>query len=124
MGTFAETPIVDYSLSTDQGKQTSIFLFRLQQTNRSWPFPFSVFSQQMESAIFCQFRFVCVCIYFYSIVIFTFTVYAAFTNGNGKRKPRPFPLIRLPFADHANGSLSFVRLFTEKQTEEIHLQMN
>jgi hypothetical protein len=41
MGTFAETAIVDYRLLfADQGKQTSIFRLRLQQTNRSLPFLF------------------------------------------------------------------------------------
>jgi hypothetical protein len=44
MGTFAEIAIVDYRLSfADQGKQTSIFRFRLQQTNRSLPFSFAVY---------------------------------------------------------------------------------
>jgi hypothetical protein len=34
MGAFAETAIIDYRFSfADQGKQTSIFYFRLQQTN-------------------------------------------------------------------------------------------
>jgi hypothetical protein len=46
MGTFVETAIVDYHLSfADQGKQTSVFRFRWQQTNGSLPFPFSVFSE-------------------------------------------------------------------------------
>ncbi len=36
--------------------------------------------------------------------------------------PSQFSLIRLPFAHHANGNLSFVHLFTKKQTEVIHLQ--
>ncbi len=37
MGTFAEKAIVDYRLSfADQGKQTLVF--RLQQTNGSYPF--------------------------------------------------------------------------------------
>ncbi len=31
-------------------------------------------------------------------------------NANRKRKPRQFSLIHLPFAHHANGSLSFVCL--------------
>jgi hypothetical protein len=39
MGKFAETAIVDYRLSfADQGKQTSVFRFRLLQTNGSLPF--------------------------------------------------------------------------------------
>jgi hypothetical protein len=42
MGKFAETEIIGYRLSfADQGKQTSIFSFRLQQINGSLPFPFS-----------------------------------------------------------------------------------
>jgi hypothetical protein len=41
---------------------------------------------------------------------------------NSKRKPRRFSLIRLPFAHHANGSWSCVRLLTKKQTEVIRLQ--
>jgi hypothetical protein len=46
----------------------------------------------------------------------------SFQKENGKRKPRQFFLIRLPFAHHANGSVSFIRLFTKKQTEVIRLQ--
>jgi hypothetical protein len=41
---------------------------------------------------------------------------------NGKRKPRQFSLIRSAFVHHANGSLTFVRLVTKKQTEVIRLQ--
>jgi hypothetical protein len=45
MDTCAETAIVDYcSLFDDQGKQTSVFHFRLQQTNGSLPFPFPGFA--------------------------------------------------------------------------------
>jgi hypothetical protein len=51
---FAETAVVDYRFSfADQGKQTSVFRFRLQQTNASLPFPFSVCSKQTEVAVFC-----------------------------------------------------------------------
>jgi hypothetical protein len=43
MGTFAKTAIVAYHLSfASQGKQMSVILFRLHQTNGSLPFPFSV----------------------------------------------------------------------------------
>jgi hypothetical protein len=51
MGTFAETVIVDYRLScADQGKQTTVYRFRLQQTNRSLPshFPFAEKMQFLE----------------------------------------------------------------------------
>jgi hypothetical protein len=52
---FAETAIVDYRLSfADQGKQTSIFLYRLQQTIESFPFPFSSCGKQMAVAIFME----------------------------------------------------------------------
>jgi hypothetical protein len=52
MGTFAETELVDYRLSfTNQGKQTSIFCFCMQQTNGSLLFLFSVCSKLMEIAI-------------------------------------------------------------------------
>jgi hypothetical protein len=41
MGMLPETANVDYLLPyADKGKQTSVF--RLQKTNRSLPFPFSV----------------------------------------------------------------------------------
>ncbi len=46
-------------------------------------------------------------------------IYAAVSNGN--RKPRRFFLIHLLFSHRANGSLSFVCLFTTKQTEVIRL---
>jgi hypothetical protein len=55
MGTFAETAIVDYRLLfADQGKQTFVFRFHLQQTKGSLPFPFSICSKQREV---CHFRF-------------------------------------------------------------------
>jgi hypothetical protein len=53
-GTLAETAIIDYRLwFADQGRQTSGFHFRLQQTNRCSLFPFSSCSKQTEFAIFC-----------------------------------------------------------------------
>ncbi len=53
MGTFAEAAIVDYHWSfADQGKQTSIFFLRLQQTNGSLPFLFSVCSKKNGSCHF------------------------------------------------------------------------
>jgi hypothetical protein len=49
MGMFAETAIVVYRLSfAGQGKQSSVFCFRLQQINGSLPFLFSVFSEQTD----------------------------------------------------------------------------
>jgi hypothetical protein len=53
MGKFAKTTFVDYRLSfAGQGKQTSVFRFRLQQTKESLPFPFSVCRKQTEVAVF------------------------------------------------------------------------
>jgi hypothetical protein len=54
MGSFAKTAIVDYRLSfSDQG-QTSVFHFRLQQTNGSLPlpFPFLVCSKQTDIVVY------------------------------------------------------------------------
>jgi hypothetical protein len=53
MGGSAKTKIVNYrSLLADQGKQTSVFCFHLQQTNGSLPIPFSICCKQTEVAIF------------------------------------------------------------------------
>ncbi len=42
MGTFDDTANVDYRLSfADQGKQTSVFRFRIAQTKESFPFSVS-----------------------------------------------------------------------------------
>jgi hypothetical protein len=58
MGTFAETAIVKYRLLfADQEKQTSVFRFSLQQTNRSLPFLFSVCRKQTKVAVFHWFVF-------------------------------------------------------------------
>jgi hypothetical protein len=40
------------------------------------------------------------------------------------RSPDDFSLIRLLFAHSANSSFSFIRWFTNKQTEVINLQMD
>jgi hypothetical protein len=68
--------------------------------------------------------FVYLYLYLYLYVyIYTVHIYMLlFQTENGKRKPRQFSLIHLPFAHHANGSLSFVSLFTMKQMEDIRLQ--
>jgi hypothetical protein len=53
MGTLAETAIIDYRLFfANQGKQTSDFRFRLQQTEESLPFQCFICSMQTEVAIF------------------------------------------------------------------------
>jgi hypothetical protein len=52
MGTFAETTNVDYLLSfADEGKQTSVYNFRLQKTNESLPFPFIYIHIEMAAYI-------------------------------------------------------------------------
>jgi hypothetical protein len=59
-------------------------------------------------------------LYIYIIIVY---LHAALLNGKLiKRKSRQFSLIHLPFAHREYGRLSFVRLFTKKQTEVIRLQ--
>jgi hypothetical protein len=51
MSTFAETAIVDCCLPcADQGKQTFVFSFHLQQTSKCLLFPFSVYNKQTKVA--------------------------------------------------------------------------
>jgi hypothetical protein len=53
MGTFAERANVDYRLSfSNQGKQTSVSAFHLQETNRGLPFLFAICNKQTEVAVF------------------------------------------------------------------------
>jgi hypothetical protein len=47
-----------------------------------------------------------------------------FQTEDEKQKLRRFSLNSLPFAHRANGSLSFVRLFMQKQTEVVRLHIN
>jgi hypothetical protein len=55
MGMFAETAVVEYRLLlADQEKQTSVFSFRLQQSNGTLPFSFSFCSKQMKVVVFCS----------------------------------------------------------------------
>jgi hypothetical protein len=97
-----QTSITDYRLP-DQGKQTSVFRFRLQRTSGSLPFPFFRLQQTYGNCRFLLvpfFAVVCLCrlylyLYLYSAV------------SNGKRKPRRFSLIRLTSAHRANGSYPF-----------------
>ncbi len=58
--------------------------------------------------------------YLYIYISISTYKYAAISNG--KWKPRLVPLILIPFADRANGSLSFVCVITKKQTEVFCLQ--
>jgi hypothetical protein len=130
MGTFAETAIINYCLSfADQGKQTYGFCFRSQQSevccfcflfaenNGSCHFPFAKFRKRgdkdmetwkwrhrhrnMEHEEMETWR---------------------HQTENGKRKPGQFSLIHLPFAHHANITLSVLRLLMNKQTEVIRWQ--
>jgi hypothetical protein len=52
MGTFAETAIVYYCLLFAEGKENSAFRSRLQQTNGSLPFLFSICSKQTDVAVY------------------------------------------------------------------------
>jgi hypothetical protein len=125
MGTFADTPNVDYRLLfADQGKNTSLFGF--QKTNGSLLFPFSACSKQMENETTGNFhlfaangkqkRQTSVCfLYIYKYICCHF---------KRKTEAQAISLIRLPFAHRVNESLSFICLFTKKQTEVIRLQMD
>jgi hypothetical protein len=112
----AETAIVDYrSLFADQGKQTFVFCFRLQQTNGSLPFSFP-FAANNGSC-----RFPC-----FSLYICTYMSFETATCINicyhFKRKTEAQTIFfLLPFAHCANESFSFVHLLMEKQTEIICL---
>ncbi len=89
MGTFAETAIVDYHLLlVNQGIQTSVFRFRLQQKKRK--FAVSLFRLQPQiklpfsvSSIFG--------IYQHTLLFQYIYTYAALSNG--KQIPRQFLLI-------------------------------
>jgi hypothetical protein len=105
MGTFDETATVDYCLLfttkennfrflfAENKRKCAISIFRLQQ--RELKFPFSV----------------CIYIYIY-IYIYKHAYIYIYVY---KRKPRGFFLIRLPFAHHANGSLSFVPMLRKNK---------
>jgi hypothetical protein len=82
MGTFAETTVVSYRLSfADQGKQTSVFRFRLQQTNGSLLFLFSGYIDMYRI-------YAAVCIFDVYIYIYG-KIYAAIQTKNGS--PDDFP---------------------------------
>ncbi len=112
MNTFEETAIVDNtSQFADQGKQTSIFSFRLLQTKGSWSFPFSVCNKQTEVAVFRQFCFVCICKWKTEIYIF---ICSRFKR---KMEAQAISLICLSFAHRANRSLLFGHFLIKKQTK-------
>ncbi len=134
---FAETATVNYRLSfADKGQQTSVFLFHLQQSIGSLPFPFSFTAnkQKLPFSISSIFRLR------YSGNMETWKHGDIdMRHGNMKKwrhvhnnidlknsifkgKPRQFSLICLPFAHCANRSLLFVFLLTKKQTKVIRLQ--
>jgi hypothetical protein len=104
MGTFAETAIVDYCLSSaDQGKallfsisvcskQTKVCRFCLPFAANKQRYPFSVIS------VFVNINTVNM---------------LSFHTKNGKQTPKLFSLICLSFAHRENGSLLFVRLLTK-----------
>jgi hypothetical protein len=74
MGMFDETAIVDHTLSfEDQGKQTSLFNFGLQQTNGG--LPISIFFLQQTNGS-CHFPLVLLSVFIYML---------PFQMENGKR---------------------------------------
>jgi hypothetical protein len=103
MGTLAGTAIIDYrlySLPTKE-KQRSISRFRLQQTNGSLTFMFSVCRKQMEIAVFFLVPFFHL---WNSANVESWTWRHGdmdMERSKGKSKPRQFSLIHIPFAHHA-----------------------
>jgi hypothetical protein len=126
------TANVEYRLSfADQGKQTSAFRF---------PYIYIYWNDSIYIYI-CNYIYKDIdisryrCVYISRVYIYIYLyiyvylstyvykdIYAAISNG--KRKPRRFFLILLPLTYRVNGSLSFLRLFTKRQTELIRLQTN
>ncbi len=120
MGTFAETVIVHYHLLfADQGKPTSVFRFRLQQTNgncHSLLVPFYMSS--------------CVCVSIYSYLYLYLYLYPylygnvfifTFISCLCKQKTEALVIFPNPFivCSCANRSLSFVRLLMKKERKVI-----
>jgi hypothetical protein len=102
MGTFAETANVDYRLLfAELGKQTSVLSIDIYIRKQNYVY----------------------IIYIHIHIHIHIPIYIMpLQTEDGKWKPRCFSLIRLLFAHRTNGSLSFVRLLTKKQTEVIRLQ--
>jgi hypothetical protein len=104
-------------------KQTSIYRFRLQQTNGGFHLCFSVVYGEMAAAAYIYTENGTICIDIYIVPLYKYTengnyIYMLpFQTENKKKKPRRLSLIRLLFARRANGSLSFVRLLMKKQTK-------
>jgi hypothetical protein len=117
MGTFAEqrSSIIVYHLPTKDRK----LLVSFPSSGNKQKLPFFVSFVFRVSVCVCVCMSVCV-LYILYIFFLNFYLYAAVSNG--KWKHRQFSVIRLPFAHRANGSLSFVRLSTNKQMKVIHLQ--
>jgi hypothetical protein len=57
MGTFSKTAIIVLFITYRLRKTKVHYCFRLQQTNGSLPFLFSVFRKQTKVAVLCKFRF-------------------------------------------------------------------
>jgi hypothetical protein len=124
-----ETAIVDYCLSfADQGEQTFVFCFRLQQTDGSFPFsfPFEQTNGSLPFSLsFCS-KQLKVAVFPVSLYIYMFMSFETATCINicyhFKRKTEAQTIFfLLPFAHCANESLSFVHLLMKKQTEVICL---
>jgi hypothetical protein len=124
MGMFAETANVDYCLLfADQGKQT--YVSRYPFAENKWKFaifrfPFAENKRKQPFSVSSVFHLhIYICIETAAYIYGYPYIYAAVSSG--KREPRRFFLVRLRFAHRANGSSSFVRLFTKKP-EVIRLQ--
>jgi hypothetical protein len=116
MSTFTERANVDCRLSFAENKRKfAASVSRLQQTNGSCcHFPlFQIYGIYIPVHIY---------LYIYLYIYIYIHIYVAVSNAKWNWQPRQVSLIRLPFAHHADGSLSFVHSFTKKLTEVIHLQ--
>jgi hypothetical protein len=114
MGTFAETPVVDYRSSfADQGKQTSVFHFRLQRNKLKFAVSIFRFSKQTKSPFFIS-SISCVCVW--GVCAGGWGSWACFSNG--KWKTEALVLLLNPFTACSSCKSKFVAcLFVDEQTK-------
>ncbi len=120
----------------DHGKQTSVFLFRLQKTKGSLPFLFTVWSKHTEVAfsvpsIFRSFRLPYIYMYIYMylylykyLYIYNYMSISIYICCHFKRTMEAQAIFLNPFTICSSCKRKFVicHLFLRKQTEVIHLQ--
>jgi hypothetical protein len=125
-----QTSITVYRLTTKENKLSFCFLF----AENKWKTTVSVFriyiymDKYWNGSIYSIYIYIsislfvyiqymlCICIWI-CICISINTYMLPFQTVNKKIEAQWFSLIRLPFAHRADGSLSFVHLFTKKEME-------